>query len=332
MYLKQISIIVPIYNVEHYLPQCLNSLLNQDLTSYEIICVNDGSPDNSKEIVEAFQSKNENIILINQENKGLSEARNVGINNAQGEFLFFVDSDDFIEPNSIGIIYRIAKANNLDILDFRVNYFKRNIKKVWNKNNLTTNKPICGREYFNLYIKKFRKQPNVSAWCHLFKTEFIKNNLLKFYSGIYFEDLPFTAEAYLLANRVLFTDLIVYNYRTDQSSITRSNANIKQINDLLFVGKKLNEISNKHNVVIPLDNLFSALRKKINTIVLADQKIDTGIFLKPNIYNSVNFILLKRKNFFLHFFLKRTIFLKLYFLFLYVINIYYSRPYESHSK
>ena len=97
----KLSIIVPVYNVADYLPKCLDSLLVQDLSQneYEIIVVNDGSTDNSGKIAEEYSKTYSNIILINQENQGLSGARNTGIQNAKGEYVQFVDSDDYLEPN-----------------------------------------------------------------------------------------------------------------------------------------------------------------------------------------------------------------------------------------
>lgn len=116
----KLSLVIPMYNVELYIEKCLNSCINQDLSSneYEIIIVNDGSKDTSLSRAEAIARKHNNIKIISQENGGLSSARNTGLKNAKGEYIWFIDSDDWIEPNVLKNLYQIASHNNLDILRF----------------------------------------------------------------------------------------------------------------------------------------------------------------------------------------------------------------------
>ena len=117
---KRLSIIVPVYNVEKYIERCLLSLLNQDIpkSEYEIIVVNDGTPDNSADIAQSIADKNENIIVIHRENGGLSAARNTGMEHVHGEYVMFVDSDDYIEPNVLASIFKSANSGNVDMLAF----------------------------------------------------------------------------------------------------------------------------------------------------------------------------------------------------------------------
>ena len=121
--MKKLSIIVPVYNVENWLSRCASSLINQDLdkSEYEIIFVNDGSTDDSFEIAKKYSESYDNIILISQENKGLSAARNAGINKANGKYIWFVDSDDWIEPNIAGQLLKEAEDCGLDVLCFGLN-------------------------------------------------------------------------------------------------------------------------------------------------------------------------------------------------------------------
>ena len=116
----KLSIILPIYNVEPYVEKCLRSLEHQDMPKddYEIICVNDGSPDNSKLIVERLQKEFSNIILINQTNKGVSVARNNAIKKAKGEYLLFIDPDDSVQPNCLSELLYNAKSKELDVVFF----------------------------------------------------------------------------------------------------------------------------------------------------------------------------------------------------------------------
>lgn len=291
-----ISIIVPVYNVEQHIETCLESLLNQNLSPIEIICVNDGSPDNSEEIIKELQLSNKCIRLINQTNQGLSVARNTGINNAEGEFILFVDSDDFLEPNVLKELYNTSNKHNLDILDFGVYSYRDNIQKAWNEITPHFEEPVSGEQYFSSLIKRYKKQPNVSAWSHLFKTELIKNNILFFIPERYYEDLSFTAEAYLLSQRVYYTKTFVYNYRSNPNSITRTNVSQKQINDLIFMAGAIKKISSKYKIEIPMDNFFSAIRKKITVLILSEKETKLDQFLFPNIFSKVEFNLLHNKN------------------------------------
>ena len=119
----QVSIIIPIYNVEKYIKECLKSVVTQGLTDYEILCIDDCGQDKSIDIVNEFKSQynlNNLFIIKHDNNKGLSAARNTGIEHARGEYLFFLDSDDFLEKNSIYNLYNIAKNENLDVLEAKV--------------------------------------------------------------------------------------------------------------------------------------------------------------------------------------------------------------------
>lgn len=111
------SIIIPVYNVEKYLSECLNSIIKQNFTDYELILINDGSKDNSLNICNDFQKKDNRIILINQKNGGPSSARNAGLNHAKGKYIMFVDSDDWIEPNTLQILYKYS-SNNCPLIYF----------------------------------------------------------------------------------------------------------------------------------------------------------------------------------------------------------------------
>ena len=143
----KISIIVPVYNVEEYLPKCLNYLKNQTLKDIEIICINDGSTDGSPEILKSFEQTDDRIIVINQENSGVSIARNNGLKNARGEYVMFVDSDDYLDINACQLIYDKIKQENSDLLIFNHYYLytNGNIKTANDLNNIDEQSPF----YFN---------------------------------------------------------------------------------------------------------------------------------------------------------------------------------------
>ena len=117
----QISVIIPVYNVEQYLSKCLESIINQTLQDIEIICINDGSTDNSLQILEEYAQKDSRMIVINQENQGVGVARNKGLEIARGDYIWFVDSDDYVERNGLDYVYEKSKENNADIVCFGVN-------------------------------------------------------------------------------------------------------------------------------------------------------------------------------------------------------------------
>lgn len=219
---RKLSIIVPVYNVEKYLHKCVNSLLSQDLLSdeYEIILVDDGSPDRCGEICDSYTAEHSNIRVIHRENGGLSAARNSGIDVAQGRYIQFVDSDDFLEPDVLKRLVQKMEGEQLDILRF--NYQNVNEKyEVFEPNKVS--KPfvdyrdeVCDgltflneRLGFACYACQFIISRELLVNCH-------------FKEGIYFEDTEWTPRIMLKANRVTSTDLMVYNYLVRSGSITRS--------------------------------------------------------------------------------------------------------------
>ena len=218
----KLSIIVPVYNVEKYLHKCVDSLLAQDLLpdEYEIILVDDGSPDRCDEICDSYTAEHSNIRVIHRENGGLSVARNTGIDVAQGKYIQFVDSDDFLEPNVLKSLVQKMDDEQLDILRF--NYQNVNEKyEVFEPNKVS--KPfvdyrdeVCDgltflneRLGFACYVVQFMIRRELLVNCH-------------FKKGIYFEDTEWTPRILLKARRVTSTDFMVYNYLVRQGSITQS--------------------------------------------------------------------------------------------------------------
>ena len=114
----KVSVIIPIYNVEEYLEECIDSILNQSLDNVEILCINDGSTDNSLSILNKYSERNSNIKIINQENTGAGTARNRALKFAEGEYIYFLDGDDYLDKDTLLICYEEAKKNNLDIVTF----------------------------------------------------------------------------------------------------------------------------------------------------------------------------------------------------------------------
>ncbi len=251
----RLSIIVPIYNVAPYLRKCVDSLLAQDISDYEIILVDDGSTDNSgaiaDELVDAFRlsplASRLEMRVIHQSNSGLSEARNTGTREAKGQYILFVDSDDYLQPNVLGELMKQAERDNLDVLRFRYQNVRESGEvfvphegmKI-DYNDYSSN-PTDGLNFLNnrLGIQCY-------AWQFIIKTEIIRQEL--FTPGIYFEDTDWTPRMLLRAKRVASSNLVVYNYLWREGSITLSQKDVakmrKQLQDKLALIGKLNSLGN----------------------------------------------------------------------------------------
>lgn len=219
-----LSIVVPVYNVAKYLPKCLDSLLNQDigLDDYEIIVVNDGSTDASCEIAQDYAGRFSNIVLLNQENKGLSAARNSGIGSAKGKYIQFVDSDDYLQPNVLKSLVEKMEKDSLDILRF--NYQNVNEKyEVFNPNKI--NKPFVDyRDEVCDGLTFLNERLGYACYAVQFiiKAELLMPHENRFREGMLFEDTEWTPRILTLAHRMTSVETIVYNYLQREGSITQS--------------------------------------------------------------------------------------------------------------
>lgn len=213
-----LSIVVPIYNVERYLHKCVDSLLNQDIDNYEIILVDDGSPDKSSQICDDYAAAHENIRVVHRKNGGLSAARNSGIEVAHGEYVMFVDSDDYIEPNVLGELLTQMERDKLDVLryDFRnVNEHYEEFHPNKNpKRDVDLSETVVDGETF----LNERLGPMCYAWAFVIKRELLHD--CSFKEGIYFEDTEWTPRLLLKAKRVSSTPTIVYDYFWREGSIS----------------------------------------------------------------------------------------------------------------
>ena len=221
----KVSVIVPVYNVEKYLKDCLNSVINQTLEDIEIICVNDGSTDNSLAILEDYAEKDSRIRIINQENKGLGGARNTGLYNANGEYISFIDSDDWIEPNTFEESYNMSKNLDLDMLMFQMKVFNIETGEFIEDqhNNIDSiDDSLIGtvfnyKDVFDVLFKIPHNSVN-----KLYKYSFLKDMKFKFLEGAYYEDLASFFPLFLEAKKVSILKKQFYIYRIRSESITTS--------------------------------------------------------------------------------------------------------------
>ena len=238
----KLSIIVPIYNVEQYLRKCVDSLLAQDISDYEIILVDDGSTDNSGAICDEYTSpsfvnsltRSVVIKVIHRKNGGLSAARNSGIEVAQGKYIMFVDSDDYIEPNVLSGLIAQVERDNLDVLRYRLQY----VNPQYEAYNPYKSDPFKGNDYSEevtdgvTFLNK-RMNTQCYAWVFLIKRNLIIDDRCiddrcLFTEGIYFEDTDWTPRMLVRAHCVASTNTVVYNYLQREGSITKAVNRSKQ--------------------------------------------------------------------------------------------------------
>lgn len=238
----RLSIVLPIYNVSKWLGRCLASIRNLGFSAddYEIVAVNDGSTDDSLAVLEGFLAEEERsgirkapCVIVNQENKGLSAARNTGLKAAKGTYVWFVDSDDYLVPGCGKHLLERCEEERLDVLCF-------NLQLVGEQGDIipyeipdqSEGKRMKGEEF----LLKVGMPP--AAWCAIYRRGFLQSNNLQFLEGFLHEDQEFTPRAYYLARRIAYDPIVVYNYVQREGSIMKS-ANPKRSEDMLVVCQRL---------------------------------------------------------------------------------------------
>lgn len=229
----KISIIVPIYNTDKYLAECIESIINQTYKNLEIILINDGSSDKSLEICNYFKEKDRRIVVINQVNMGVAYSRNIGIKNATGDYIAFVDSDDKIKPNMFQKLIEISKKNNADIsmcefevIDEKGNNINNELKKKYVEKEFenTINVLKGDRKFEILYKGSITGLAGIVIWNKLYKRKLIKS--LKYKDGTIHEDEAMSHIILNRANMVVYTKETLYLYRKRQGSITSKEYSI----------------------------------------------------------------------------------------------------------
>ena len=230
------SIIIPIYNVERYLRECLDSVLNQTFPDWEAICLNDGSTDNSGVILDEYAARDPRFKVVNQPNGGLSSARNTGLKAAQGEYVLFLDSDDWLEAYALDIL--ADRSNGEDLLCFSGRrYFER--EENYNPaDKLPERHYSSGMDYYNDNALKSRDFAFVCVVLRAYKRSYLEENGLRFREGIFHEDNLFTPLACYYARKVTTINECLYNYRVRGESIT-TTFNPKRLKDLMGTANEL---------------------------------------------------------------------------------------------
>lgn len=287
--MELISVIIPVFNVEKYLARCLDSVINQTYKNLEIILVDDGSPDKSGNICDEYTKIDTRIKVIHKENGGVSSARNVGISIATGEYIGFVDSDDWLEPDMYEKLMEYAKKDDSDIT--RIRYYK-----TYDDRKEYPNYPcdLCGKINLNdkredilcyLFSGKLHAYPCLL----LIKREFIKNGM-NFDSAIAMrEDLIWLTELVCLANSISIYDIPLYNYYQNINSATNFEGYKKRnLENMLVVVKRLEEILKKYNLYteklknVVLEEFFWRILSDITYIAYECKDKKTALELLAN--------------------------------------------------
>lgn len=235
----KVSVIIPVYNVEKYLRRCLDSVVNQNFNDYEVIIVNDGSTDNSLSIAEEYKKNYPDLVnVISQENKGLGAARNSGIDVATGEYLLFVDSDDYIDESLLADTYRVAKKFDSEIVVFDIMYVNEDGEEIKYSSARFNN---CSEVHFD---DKSVATIWPSAWNKLFKSSLFKDNSIYFPTGIWFEDFAIVPALLMIAKNIQYIPTAFYYYVQRDESIMHSSK-IKRNKEIITSYENLlNLISN----------------------------------------------------------------------------------------
>ena len=269
--MKKLSVIIPVYNVAEYLDQCLTSVCNQTLHNLEIICVNDGSTDGSDKILEKWAKKDSRIQIINQENAGLSAARNTGIPYATGDYITFLDSDDWIAEDFYKTLFDSAILNDADIAVGNVIYYYNQSKMYFGFVSMLS--------FYNdkLLLSTTSDKQHVlqscAVWNKIYRRELIIDNNLRFYHGKNVEDFPFTFVSVALANKIVCCPFANLYYRQRATSIMRDAPqqaknvqdvfdNLQQLRlDIKSFGIDDNSVFNDYLLNLTIKNLFAWAEK-----------------------------------------------------------------------
>lgn len=280
---KKVSIIMPVYNVEKYIEKSLNSLVNQSLKDIEIIVVNDGSPDNSQKIIDEFVKKYpDKVKSFIKENGGQGSARNFGLTKASGEYIGYVDSDDFVELDMYEKMYNKAKEKDSDIV----------ICGSYNVDEITGNrKQDIDRLLFDDYkVNAFFGR--MAVWNKIYKKEILEKNELEFRSKVWYEDLDFTIKALSNAEKIDYVNEPFYDYLIREGS-TMNNSNVDRNLEIFLAFNQIinNKKLKKYKDVIEylaIDHIYiSAVVRIINAKVDKNKKKE--VINKLLLYMNDNF-------------------------------------------
>lgn len=244
--MTKISVVIPVYNVEKFLEDSLKSVLNQTLEDIELICVNDGSQDNSLQLLKKFAESDFRIRIINQENRGCGASRNRALDEAVGDYIYFFDPDDYILPNAFEELYDNAVSNESDLVIFKIARFRDGEPVDYFNPGFDLEQHFDKNVDFNNFtfdyhsVKKYVLNSSFAPWTKLYKKEFLdKFDDFRFPINLPFDDVPFHVKAMLRSKKISFVPDYFYHYRLSNStSVNNTSSNGIYIMDIIDIVEK----------------------------------------------------------------------------------------------
>ncbi|MBQ6100231.1 MAG: glycosyltransferase [Methanobrevibacter sp.] len=261
----KVSVVIPVYNVEEFLGECLDSITNQTLEDIEIICVNDGSKDKSLEILNEYASRDERITVIDQENGGHAVATNNGMKLAKGKYLFLMDSDDILDLNALEESYNVAEEKNVDFVIFQAINYYMDTGKLIEAENYSMNEIAAhvGDSVFDYRdVKDYVFDITVTPWSKLYNREFIEKNSITFPEGLVFDDNVFFYDVLFAADRITFLKKHLFKRRWYSASSTRSGA--RHFKDYIQICDLIWQVFIKYGVFWDFER--ELYHKKVSTV------------------------------------------------------------------
>lgn len=256
---NKVSIIIPCYNIEKYVEKCLNSIIKQTERNIEIICVNDGSEDNTLKLLQKYQQIDNRIKIVEKNNGGVASARNVGIRESNGEYIMFVDGDDYIDRNMVKQLYVEAKRNEIDIIKCNRYDVYPKARKIIRRKPLWEENKIIEKEFFKkeIYMDFFKRSKLGSVWMTLIKSEIIKKNNIYFNEKMHVdEDVVFSFQVFLKAKRFMYIKEPYYYYVRHGEGLSARGVNLEdriesREEHVRFLKEKINlcDIENQEEVL-----------------------------------------------------------------------------------
>ena len=277
-----LSIIIPVYNVEAYLSTCLNSVYKATSLSTEIICIDDGSTDNSVSILQKYASSHSNLTVVHQDHSGASAARNHGITIAKGEYIFFLDSDDsIIDGDNLSYVLNQAILHKTDIVFFNalVNSEKNYVPSI-----PECPVPISGIKLMQLFYQHISTIPT-PVWIQLYNRDFLQKSGIQQKEGSFHEDELFTPEILYAADKTLCFDLPIINYRQSRPGAVTLQYGKKYYSDWINIGRDLFHFFSSHKAIedVCFRQVFGVYAQFIITLVR--HKIDVKQYILKQDYN-----------------------------------------------
>lgn len=327
--MTKLSIIIPVFNAEKYLHQCIGSITRYTGENIEIICINDGSTDNSLEIINSLAQEDGRIAVISQDNQGPATARNAGLKKASGDYVWLIDSDDWIEDESLTEIFEAINLHNPDVIGFASNYYSQKKQKYVSKPEYNDPEIIPEDNYNrNLSLSEARSfvfDLPLEAWSRVYRKHFIQKNKIFFNPNFkLLDDSLFVTEAFLKASTILYLNKKLYNYRgCNKTSLVASHKYscekyfrlpvlMAQSCDKLLSDLKFNPNEYKNIILRNLDRALSVLLRMdiyygykyynlLQDYLISSKSLDYSFVQQNKIYKTL--VPISKKSYF-YFYLK----------------------------